>query len=119
VFLDVLDSIAEFKRLVAVGRMAAAKARGVKLGRSQTVSREAVKRLRARGLSGRAIATDRERVRDSSGNWLTTRDNNLGVCRGRTDNIVPLSVALSSKGSERTGREPGAFCKRVLWPLIV
>ena len=57
-----LDAIEEFKR--SVGReninagLAAAKRRGVKLGRPQTVNRRAVKRLRARALSGWAISKE-------------------------------------------------------------
>ena len=61
-FLNVLDAIEEFKHSAAVeainAGLASAKRRGVKLGRPQTVNREAVKRLRARGLSGRAIAKE-------------------------------------------------------------
>jgi DNA invertase Pin-like site-specific DNA recombinase len=62
VFLDVLDSIAEFKRVATVEAinegLAAAKARGIKLGRSRTLDayREDVARLKAQGLSGRGIA---------------------------------------------------------------
>ena len=57
-----LDAIEEFKR--SVGReninagLAAAKRRGVKLGRPQTVNRGTVKRLRARALSGWAISKE-------------------------------------------------------------
>jgi DNA invertase Pin-like site-specific DNA recombinase len=64
VFLDALDSIAEFKHSVAVERinagMAAAKARGVKLGRPMTIDahRDDVARLRAQGRTGRAIAKE-------------------------------------------------------------
>jgi DNA invertase Pin-like site-specific DNA recombinase len=64
VFLDTLDAISEFKRCVAVERisagLAAAKARGVKLGRPTTVNahREDVARLRAQGRTGRAIAKE-------------------------------------------------------------
>jgi DNA invertase Pin-like site-specific DNA recombinase len=64
VFLDALDSIAEFKRSVAVERinagMAAAQARGVKLGRPVTIDahREDVARLRMQGRTGRAIAKE-------------------------------------------------------------
>jgi DNA invertase Pin-like site-specific DNA recombinase len=62
VFLDVLDSIAEFKRVATVEAiregLAAAKARGTKLGRPRTLDayREDVARLKAQGLSGRGIA---------------------------------------------------------------
>jgi DNA invertase Pin-like site-specific DNA recombinase len=62
VFLDVLDSIAEFKRVATVEAinegLAVAKARGVKLGRPKTLDayREDVARLKAQGLSGRGIA---------------------------------------------------------------
>lgn len=64
VLLDVLDSVAEFKRVATVEAinegLAAAKARGVKLGRPEKVSayREAVARLRAQGRTVRAIATE-------------------------------------------------------------
>jgi DNA invertase Pin-like site-specific DNA recombinase len=62
VFLDVLDSIAEFKRVATVEAihegLAAAKARGIKLGRPRTLDayHGDVARLRAQGLSGRGIA---------------------------------------------------------------
>ena len=64
VFLDVLDSIAEFKRVATVAvineGLAAAKARGIKLGRPRTLDahREDVARLRAQGRTGRAIAKE-------------------------------------------------------------
>ena len=63
-FLGILDAIEEFKRASATQNirqgLVAAKKRGVRLGRPQTVNahREDVKRLRARGLSGRAIAKE-------------------------------------------------------------
>lgn len=62
VFLDVLDSIAEFKHSAAVEAihegLAAAKARGVKLGRPVKIAgyRDGAARLRAQRLTGRAIA---------------------------------------------------------------
>jgi len=64
VFLDTLDAISELKRSVAVERISAglvaAKARGIKLGRPETVNahREDVARLRALGRTGRAIAKE-------------------------------------------------------------
>jgi DNA invertase Pin-like site-specific DNA recombinase len=64
VFLDVLDAIEEFKRAATVENiregLVAARKRGVRLGRPQTVNehREDVKRLRERGLTGRAIAKE-------------------------------------------------------------
>ena len=62
VFLRMLDAIEEFKHSVAREKinagLATAKRRGVKLGRPQTVNRDAVKRLRARGLSGRSIVKE-------------------------------------------------------------
>jgi DNA invertase Pin-like site-specific DNA recombinase len=64
VFLDALDSIAEFKHSVAVesinAGIAGAQARGVKLGRPVTIDahREDVARLRAQGRTGRAIAKE-------------------------------------------------------------
>ena len=64
VFLDALDAIEEFKHSAATERihegLDAVKARGVRLGRPETVSvhRENVARLRARGLTGRAIAKE-------------------------------------------------------------
>jgi DNA invertase Pin-like site-specific DNA recombinase len=64
VFLDTLDAISEFKRSVAVERisagLAAAKKRGTKLGRSVKIAayREDVAKLRAQGLTGRAIAKE-------------------------------------------------------------
>jgi DNA invertase Pin-like site-specific DNA recombinase len=62
VILGLLDDIDEFKRSVAQERtnagLAAAKARGVKLGRPRTLGayHGDVARLRAQGLSGRAVA---------------------------------------------------------------
>jgi len=62
--LDVLEIIAEFKHSVAQERISAglnaARRRGVKLGRPETVNayREDVARLRAQGLTGRAIAKE-------------------------------------------------------------
>ena len=59
--LDVLGCIAAFKRSIAVERinagLAHARRRGVKFGRPVKVSayRDAVARLRAKGLTGRAI----------------------------------------------------------------
>jgi DNA invertase Pin-like site-specific DNA recombinase len=64
VFLHTLDAISEFKRSAALEAinegLAAAKARGVRLGRPETVNahREDVARLRALGLSGRAISKE-------------------------------------------------------------
>ena len=61
-FLKTLDAIEEFKHTAAVEAIhegfAAAKARGIKLGRPRTLDayREDVARLRAQGLSGRGIA---------------------------------------------------------------
>ena len=63
-FLDVLDCVEEFKRATATENiregLVAARKRGVRLGRPQTVNahREDVKRLRARGLTVRAIAKE-------------------------------------------------------------
>ena len=60
----ILDAIEEFKRASATEGirqgLVAARKRGVRLGRPQTVNahREDVKRLRARGLTGRAIAKE-------------------------------------------------------------
>jgi DNA invertase Pin-like site-specific DNA recombinase len=60
----VLDAIEEFKRAAATENiregLIAARKRGIKLGRPQTVNahREDVKRLRAQGLTGRAIAKE-------------------------------------------------------------
>ena len=62
VFLDTLDAISEFKHSAAVEAIhegfAAAKVRGLKLGRPRTLDayREDVARLKAQGLSGRGIA---------------------------------------------------------------
>jgi DNA invertase Pin-like site-specific DNA recombinase len=64
VFLDMLDAIEEFKHAATVEAinegLAAAKARGVRLGRPETVNahREAVARLRAQGRTGRSIAKE-------------------------------------------------------------
>jgi DNA invertase Pin-like site-specific DNA recombinase len=64
VFLKTLDAISEFKHSAAVEAIhegfAAAKRRGVKLGRPRTLDayREDVARLRAQGLSGRGIARE-------------------------------------------------------------
>jgi DNA invertase Pin-like site-specific DNA recombinase len=64
VFLDVLDSLAEFKASATTQRvhegLARARARGRKLGRPRTLDahRGDVAKLRARGLSGRAIARE-------------------------------------------------------------
>jgi DNA invertase Pin-like site-specific DNA recombinase len=63
-FLDVLDAIEEFKRASATQNiregLVAARKRGVRLGRPQTVNahRGDVARLRAQGLTGRAIAKE-------------------------------------------------------------
>jgi DNA invertase Pin-like site-specific DNA recombinase len=63
-FLGVLDAIEEFKRAATVESvrvgLAAARKRGARLGRPRTANahREDVKRLRARGLTGRAIAKE-------------------------------------------------------------
>ena len=63
-FLNLLDAIEEFKHAAATENiregLAAARRRGVRLGRPETVSvhRDDVKRLRARGLTGRAIAKE-------------------------------------------------------------
>src|SRR4029077_18991794 len=55
-FLDVLGAIEGFKHSAAVkainADLAAARVRGVPLGRPQTVDREAVLRLRERGMTG-------------------------------------------------------------------
>jgi DNA invertase Pin-like site-specific DNA recombinase len=62
VFLKTLDAVEEFKHSATVEAtnegLAAAKARGIKLGRPRTLDayREDVARLRAQGLSGRGIA---------------------------------------------------------------
>jgi DNA invertase Pin-like site-specific DNA recombinase len=62
--LKMLDCVIDFKRCVAAKRISAglarARRRGVKLGRPQTVSvrREDVKAFRARGMTGRRIATE-------------------------------------------------------------
>ena len=64
VFLDTLDAISEFKHSAAVEAIhegfAAAKRRGIKLGRPRTldVYREDVARLKTQGLSGRGIARE-------------------------------------------------------------
>lgn len=64
VFLDVLDAIEEFGRDAASetvrAGLARARASGVRLGRPETVNahREDVARLRAQGLSGRAISKE-------------------------------------------------------------
>ena len=64
VFLDTLDAISEFKHSAAVEAihvgLAAAKARGVRLGRPVKVDgyREDVARLRAPGRTGRAIVKE-------------------------------------------------------------
>jgi putative DNA-invertase from lambdoid prophage Rac len=64
VFLDTLDAIEEFKHAATVETinegLAAAKARGVRLGRPETVNRyrARVARLRAQGHSGRSIARE-------------------------------------------------------------
>ena len=63
-FLGMLDAIEEFKHAATVesvrAGLAAARKRGVKLGRPQTVNahRGDVARLRAQGLTGRAIAKE-------------------------------------------------------------
>jgi DNA invertase Pin-like site-specific DNA recombinase len=63
-FLGMLDAIEEFKHSAAAEAIHAglnrARRRGVKLGRPETVSvhRENVARLRARGLTGRAISKE-------------------------------------------------------------
>ena len=63
-FLDLLDAIEEFKRAAATesihAGLIAARKRGVKLGRPQTVNahRGDVARLRAQGLTGRTIAKE-------------------------------------------------------------
>ena len=63
-FLNVLDAIEEFGREAASesvrAGLARARARGVRLGRPETVNRycEDVARLRAQGLSGRAISKE-------------------------------------------------------------
>jgi DNA invertase Pin-like site-specific DNA recombinase len=62
VFLKTLDAVEEFKHAAAVEAIhegfAAAKRRGIKLGRPRTldVYREDVARLKTQGLSGRGIA---------------------------------------------------------------
>lgn len=64
VFLDTLDAIEEFKRSAATEciheGLAHARWRGIRLGRPAKVSehRDAVARLRAQGLTGRAIAKE-------------------------------------------------------------
>ena len=64
VFTDTLDAISEFKHAVAVESISAglarARRRGVRLGRPEKVAayRKDVLRLRARGLTGRAIAKE-------------------------------------------------------------
>jgi DNA invertase Pin-like site-specific DNA recombinase len=64
VFLATLDAIEEFKRAATVEAihegLNAAKARGVRLGRPTKVNayRDGVARLRARGITGRAIAKE-------------------------------------------------------------
>jgi DNA invertase Pin-like site-specific DNA recombinase len=62
VLTGMLDAISEFKRAVAVESISAslARARGVRLGRPEKVAayRKDVHRLRARGLTGRAIAKE-------------------------------------------------------------
>jgi DNA invertase Pin-like site-specific DNA recombinase len=64
VFLKTLDAIEEFKHAAAVEAIhegfASAKARGTKLGRPRTLDayRGDVARLKAQGLSGRAIARE-------------------------------------------------------------
>jgi DNA invertase Pin-like site-specific DNA recombinase len=63
-FLGMLDAIEEFKRAAMVesirAGLAAARKRGARLGRPQTVNahRGDVARLRAQGLTGRAIAKE-------------------------------------------------------------
>jgi DNA invertase Pin-like site-specific DNA recombinase len=63
-FLGMLDAIGEFKRAAVTDRiragLIAARKRGARLGRPQTVNvhRGDVARLRARGLTGRAIAKE-------------------------------------------------------------
>ena len=64
VFLDMLDALSEFKHSAAVEAIHAglnrARRRGVRIGRPETVNahREDVARLRAQGLTGRAIAKE-------------------------------------------------------------
>ena len=64
VFLDTLDAIEEFNEFGCLNciheGLAHARRRGIRLGRPETVSehRDAVARLRARRLSGRAIAKE-------------------------------------------------------------
>ena len=63
-FLGMLDAIEEYKRAATVesirAGLAAARKRGARLGRPQTVNahRGDVARLRARGMTGRAIAKE-------------------------------------------------------------
>jgi Resolvase, N terminal domain len=91
-----LDAIEEFKRVAATENirqgLVAARKRGTRLGRPQTVNAhcEDVKRLRARGLTGRAIASELGipsstvfKLIGPSGAASTQRDALVGPRRGR------------------------------------
>jgi DNA invertase Pin-like site-specific DNA recombinase len=108
---NILCAVAEFERSIIVERvnagLAAAKARGVRLGRPPTleVHRAEVARLRAEGLTGRAIAKELGIPASSAFKLIASNDWGRGQGSTVLDCLRKSSTALIVGGGNATSIE--------------